>query len=83
LSSSPSQGNYDDVTGIWSVGTLSSPPESTILLVNARAPEGSDDYDTTAELTAADQPDPDSTPNNHVSGEDDQATLTVTVSNIP
>src|SRR5204863_196435 len=32
----------------------------------------------TAEVTTADQPDPDSTPNNHIATEDDQASVTVT-----
>ena len=37
----------------------------------------------TAEVTASDQPDPDSTPNNHVPGEDDQASVVVDANGPP
>jgi large repetitive protein len=77
VGSSPSQGAYNNTTGIWSVGVVGS-GSSASLQIGARI-TGVGTITNTAEVTAADQPDPDSTPNNKVPGEDDQSTVTVVV----
>ncbi len=75
VSATPSQGSFVSGTGIWTVGTLTSNGnatlqlKATVLTVNA--------VTNTAEVTACDQPDSDSTPNNHVPTEDDQASATI------
>jgi uncharacterized repeat protein (TIGR01451 family) len=76
VSATSSQGGYSSATGLWNVGGLANGGSATLALVatvNATGP-----YLNTAEVTASDQPDPDSTPNNHAPGEDDQASVSTT-----
>lgn len=76
VSATPSQGTYDSGTGLWTVGTVNSSASATldiVATVTTSTPKTN-----TAELTAADQGDVDSTPNNGQSGEDDQASVTLT-----
>jgi uncharacterized repeat protein (TIGR01451 family) len=71
----PTQGTYSNTTGIWNVGTINSSSDATLTIVatvRSTAP-----ITNTAELTAADQFDSDSTPNNQVLIEDDIASATV------
>jgi len=77
VSSTASQGAYDNTTGSWSVGGLAPGASATLNLTATINPSGS--YSNTAEVSASDQSDPDSTPNNGVAGEDDQATATPVV----
>ncbi|NPA90626.1 MAG: DUF11 domain-containing protein, partial [Chloroflexi bacterium] len=77
VSSSAGQGTYDNNTGIWDVGTLSR--DSTVTLTITVTVNGNGDYENTAEVTASDAEDPDSTPNNGDPTEDDYASTTVTV----
>jgi uncharacterized repeat protein (TIGR01451 family) len=69
-------GSYDPETGIWTVGDLA-PGESVTLRIVAIVTDTS--VTTTAQVTAADQDDVDSTPGNDVATEDDQASAPVTV----
>ncbi|XOB98340.1 Ig-like domain-containing protein [Deinococcota bacterium DY0809b] len=72
VSSNPSQGSYDSATGKWSGLTLASGANATLTItatVNA-----SGDHTNTAEVTASDAADPDSTPGNNDPTEDDYAT---------
>ena len=71
--STVSQGSYDDFDGIWSVGTLN--PNSTAVLTVTATVDTTDPINVTAEVLAADQNDPDSTPGNAISGEDDEFTV--------
>jgi hypothetical protein len=76
VSSTPSQGTYDSNTGVWTVGTINSGANATLQItatVNGLAAIAN-----TAEVTASDQFDPNSTPGNNQSGEDDQSSITVT-----
>ena len=66
------QGIYDDFDGLWLVGSLM-PGQSADMVLNAVV-ETTDPVSLTVEVVAGDQLDPDSTPGNGVSGEDDQAT---------
>jgi len=71
---SATAGSYDSLTGIWTVGNLAVGTNHTLqvtALVNATG-----NYTNTAEITASSQPDPDSTPNNGVTTEDDYAEVT-------
>ena len=61
-------------TGVWTVGTVDTVAPATLNMtatVNAVGP-----YLNSAEVTAADQPDADSTPGNNVPAEDDQDSAT-------
>src|SRR5690606_1392333 len=66
-------GTYNNLTGIWEVGTIASGVSET-LLVNASV-LASGNYENIAEVTASDIPDPDSTPGNGVTSEDDYASI--------
>src|SRR5436309_665215 len=70
-------GSYNSGSGVWTVGTLSpggSASHSISVTVNATGP-----YTNSAQITAAGQTDPDSTPNNGIgNGEDDEASLAIT-----
>ncbi|MEI8306987.1 MAG: DUF11 domain-containing protein, partial [Chloroflexales bacterium] len=76
VSDTPSQGSYDAASGVWTVGTL---PVSTTttLLIHARV-TGVGPYTNTAQVSASDQHDPDSTPGNGNPSEDDQASVILT-----
>lgn len=69
VSDTPSQGTYDEVTGIWTVGAINAAANATLTIVATKAAAGA--ITNTAEITAAGQPDVDSTPDNAVAGEDD------------
>jgi large repetitive protein len=75
VGSTQTQGTYNSGTGVWDVGTLASGASATLTLtatLSATSP-----VTNTAEVSASDQFDPDSTPGNNVPGEDDQASVTV------
>lgn len=74
-----STGTYNPATGIWNVGNLINGKSETLQLTATVNAAGN--YLNIAEVTAAGLPDPDSTPNNGVTTEDDYATATVTPSN--
>ncbi|MDQ6469847.1 hypothetical protein RB619_04255 [Flavobacterium sp. LHD-80] len=71
-----STGTYDSTTGIWNVGSLPNGNSQTLQLLATVNPTGN--YTNTAEVTASVLPDPDSTPNNGITTEDDYAEATVT-----
>jgi gliding motility-associated-like protein/uncharacterized repeat protein (TIGR01451 family) len=70
-----STGTYNPTTGIWTVGNLRNGASETLQITAIVNPTGN--YINVAEVTAADLPDPDSTPNNGVTTEDDYATAFV------
>ncbi len=76
LSSTPSQGAYSNATGVWAVGTLGSGETGSLTITAQVVAAGL--KTNTAEVTAADQSDIDSTPGNNVAAEDDQASVTFT-----
>jgi len=78
VSSSASQGTYTSGTGIWQIGALAS-GASVTLTINANV-TSTGAKTNTAQISYSDMADPDSTPNNSVAGEDDQASVTVTPS---
>src|SRR5262249_47102125 len=71
-----SGGTYDPVSGVWSVGIMAPGTSQTLnITVNVNT---SGIYTNPAQVSASQQFDPDSTPNNSVASEDDQATITLT-----
>ncbi|MGY0393213.1 PKD domain-containing protein [Bizionia sp. KMM 8389] len=75
VSFSTSSGTYNNTTGVWTTGTVSNGASETLLidvLVNELG-----DYLNTAEVTASDIFDADSTPNNDDASEDDQDSVLV------
>ena len=79
-SDTPSQGTYDDVTGVWDVGTIAASANATLeITVTVDSGTAGQTINNTAELTAVDQGDPDSTPDNNAPAEDDQDSVDITV----
>ncbi|MBC8354889.1 MAG: DUF11 domain-containing protein [Planctomycetes bacterium] len=76
VSSTPSQGTYSGVTGLWTVGSVGNGASASLQLVATVASTGA--KNNSAQVTASDQQDPDSTVNNGVASEDDQASVAVT-----
>jgi large repetitive protein len=75
--SDSSGGTYSQLTGVWSVGSLGN-GESISINITARV-VGTDVLTNTAEVTASDLPDPDSTVDNTSNSEDDDAATVLTV----
>ncbi|WP_125723033.1 PKD domain-containing protein [Flavobacterium ustbae] len=71
-----STGTYNPVTGVWTLANIVNGKSETLQLTATVNPTG--DYLNIAEIIASDLPDPDSTPNNGVTTEDDYATATTT-----
>jgi uncharacterized repeat protein (TIGR01451 family) len=77
-SSSATQGSYDNTTGIWTVGTLANGASAILTITATVTTSGA--FTNIAQVSAADQFDPDSTPNNNVPTEDDQDRVVITAS---
>jgi LPXTG-site transpeptidase (sortase) family protein len=75
VSAIPSQGTYNGVTGLWVVGDLAVNATATLTLTVSVNLTGS--YVNTAQISASDLIDPDSTPSNSNPGEDDQASVAI------
>ncbi|MBD1936322.1 DUF11 domain-containing protein [Microcoleus sp. FACHB-68] len=75
VSATPSQGTYDNTTGLWNVGNVTNGAGATLIIRATLNTVGV--VTNTAAITAADQSDPDSTPGNNAPGEDDQASVAV------
>ncbi len=71
-------GAFDGGTLVWSPGNVCVWDEATLTLELEGVADGSQAV--TAEVTTSDRTDPDSTPDNHAPAEDDQASVSVTVS---
>ena len=90
LSHVASIGTYVPATGVWSVGTVAAPvepdptPGSETLEIEVRvtAPLGAT-VTNEAQVTAADQTDPNSRPGNNDPNEDDQTSISLTVNGPP
>jgi uncharacterized repeat protein (TIGR01451 family) len=82
VSATPSAGtSYNSGTGVWTIGAVSSGANATLQIVAKVTASGT--ITNTAQVTAATEPDPDSTPNNNNAGEDDQASAALTVAAPP
>jgi large repetitive protein len=76
VSATASIGTYDAATGVWNVGAIAATQAAT-LTVTAKVISAAPIVNT-AEVSASDQFDPNSTPNNARAGENDQASVTIT-----
>ncbi|WP_371415551.1 bluetail domain-containing putative surface protein [Dolichospermum sp. UHCC 0260] len=81
ISATPEQGTYDYKTGVWDVGNMKNNLSRTLKLV-AKVNQGGVIVNKT-ELTAANEPDPNSTPGNNNPNEDDQAVVTIVGNRTP
>jgi LPXTG-site transpeptidase (sortase) family protein len=71
--------DYNELTGIWSIGTIQAPPDpNTATLTITATVNISGNYINVAEVITSDQFDPDSIVDNNIPGEDDQDDVTVT-----
>ena len=77
VSDSPSQGSYDDATGLWSVGTLT-PTSTATLAITATVTAASGTVTNASEVTGMGEPDLDSTPNDGKGDDHDTADISVT-----
>jgi choice-of-anchor A domain-containing protein/uncharacterized repeat protein (TIGR01451 family) len=75
VSSSATAGSYSNTTGIWTVGTIKNGLTAKLDITAKVTTTGS--ISNTAEVKTSDQSDPNSTPGNNVSTENDQATVTI------
>ena len=75
-SATTSVGTFDNTTGVWTVGALNTGATATLTIVATVSVKGT--FTNVAQVSAADQSDVDSTPNNNVPTEDDQASAEVT-----
>ncbi|NEQ74935.1 MAG: DUF11 domain-containing protein [Okeania sp. SIO2C9] len=75
VSATPSEGTYDEVTGLWDVGTVENGDTETLEIT--ATVDSAEAIENIAQVTASDQFDPDSTPGNDVPSEDDQDSATV------
>jgi uncharacterized repeat protein (TIGR01451 family) len=70
------QGTYNAGSGVWSVGTIAVGSQATLTIVASVDQPGT--KTNMAQVSAADQYDPDSTPGNGIESEDDQQSVTIT-----
>jgi len=68
-------GSYNSGTGLWNIGTINNGTSTTLQIIATVNAGGI--YFNTAEVTASNNNDPDSTPNNNVSTEDDQDSVSI------
>ncbi|MCT7967866.1 hypothetical protein NG799_16115 [Laspinema sp. D1] len=77
ITATPSSGSYDANTGIWTLPNLASAGNATLTISGIVQSYGT--IANTAQVTAVDQPDPDSTANNFIPTEDDIASDRATI----
>ncbi len=83
FSASTATGIYTSGTGVWAIGSIANGGSATLTITASVNATG--DFTNVAQVTAADQNDPDSTPNNNIATEDDQdrsATTSVPVADL-
>ncbi|MDP2351210.1 MAG: SdrD B-like domain-containing protein, partial [Pseudomonadota bacterium] len=74
VSATPSQGSYVSGTGLWTISSIAKDASASLSIIATVKAGGA--YANTAEVTAANETDSDSTPNNQNASEDDQKTVT-------
>lgn len=77
VAATPSSGSFDDGTGVWSLASLAAGNQATLAIEGTITAIG--ELTNTAEVTAVDEIDIDSTPDNNDPNEDDQDGVTVFV----
>ncbi len=79
FASATGDGSFDSVNSEWSVGSLAPGTSVTLTVSGTVSATAGTTLTNIAEITASDQADSDSTPNNGVTSEDDYATASFTV----
>jgi gliding motility-associated-like protein/uncharacterized repeat protein (TIGR01451 family) len=81
VTSSPTSGLYNYVTGVWNAGSITAGTDQSLdIYTTVNPPSGAaGQYTNTTEVIASNLPDPDSTPNNGVTTEDDYDSLQIKV----
>ncbi|MEQ9550892.1 MAG: hypothetical protein RIM23_14905 [Coleofasciculus sp. G3-WIS-01] len=80
VSATPSQGSYDNQTGVWTVGNLDNDSSATLQIEATLTT--SETVVNRAQVIASDRPDPDSTPGNNIAGEDDQDSAAIPLQSV-
>lgn len=80
FASASGTGSYDAGTGVWSVGSLAPGSSASIDITGTVLASAGAVITNTAEIIASSAADPDSTPDNGATGEDDYANASLTVS---
>ena len=80
VSNSLSVGTYNSTTGIWNIGSLANGANASLQIIGTVLSLG--ETTNTAQVTSADQSDPDSTPANNIAAEDDQASAVFTTQQV-
>jgi uncharacterized repeat protein (TIGR01451 family) len=75
--SDDSGGFYNTSTGIWTIGTINASASATLNITATATSASINGVTNTAQIQTSDQFDPDSTPGNNNSAEDDQSSVTV------
>lgn len=75
-------GTYDSLSGLWTLPTNLASGGTETLTINV-IPNSAISYTPTAEIALSNRTDPDSTPNNGVSGEDDDTSISLFVQPSP
>lgn len=76
-------GSFDSATGIWTVGSLAPGASASIQISGANNSTSGTVVSYAAQITASSVIDPDSTPNNGATGEDDYASASFTTAALP
>jgi len=76
VSASSANGPYDSTTGAWTISSIANGATASLQIVATVASTA--DTTNSAQVSAADQRDPDSTVNNNIASEDDQASVSLT-----
>ena len=79
--SDDSSGSYNSTTGVWTVGNLAVNETRTLNITVAVNSAGT--FSDSAQVTASSLNDPDSTPNNNDTSEDDQDSVSITATAAP
>ncbi len=74
-------GSYNNITGVWTVGSLA-PGSNAAITITGTVTALSGTVTNIAQISASSLPDPDSTPNNGVTTEDDYASAAFTVASV-
>ncbi|MDG3581874.1 PKD domain-containing protein [Galbibacter pacificus] len=85
IGSTATNGTYNSGTGVWDISTpiLSGGSQTLTIVASVNASAGTaNEYLNTSEITASDNTDPDSTPNNGDTSEDDYAEVLVTPASV-
>ncbi len=75
-------GSYNNGTGVWSVGSLAPGASASITINGTATGSAATTVTNIAQITASSLTDPDSTPNNGVTSEDDYASVSFTTAGI-